>query len=84
MSKINNIAILIDGGFFIQRFKILNSGKYPLKKDVQLLIDNIMKKVNSESNQDSKNVLFRSYYYDSMPFDKTIRNASGKKKIDLV
>ena len=28
-------------------------------------------------------ILFRSYYYDSLPFDKTVPNASGNKKIDF-
>lgn len=83
MSKVNKVAILIDGGFFIQRFKALNKGKYPLKKDVENLINDIIAKVKAKSGGSSEDILFRTYYYDSLPFSKTISNASGKKKIDF-
>lgn len=82
MSKVNKVAILIDGGFFIQRFKAINK-KYPLKNDVEALINDIMIKVTKKSGTNSEDILFRTYYYDSLPFSKTIRNASGKKKIDF-
>ncbi len=83
MSKVNKVAILIDGGFFIQRFKLLNKGKYPVKKDVEDLIKDIVTKINAKSGINSEDILFRSYYYDSLPFSKTISDASGKKKIDF-
>ena len=83
MSKVNKVAILIDGGFFIQRFKLLNNQKYPVKKDVEDLVNDIMNKLKSLSGVNSEDILFRSYYYDSLPFSKTIKNASGNKKIDF-
>lgn len=83
MSKVNKVAILIDGGFFIQRFKVQNKGAYPVKKDVEKLIADIVNKVKAKSGSSSIDVLFRSYYYDSLPFSKTISNASGTKKIDF-
>lgn len=83
MSKVNKVAILIDGGFFIQRFKIQNKGNYPNKSDVEKLIDDIISKIKAKSGNNGHDILFRSYYYDSLPFDKTVPNANGKAKVDF-
>lgn len=45
----SKVAILIDGGFFIQRFKQLNSQKSPTKKDVEKLISDVMNTVQKMS-----------------------------------
>ena len=63
MSKVSQVAILIDGGFFIQRFKKLH-GKKPLKKDVVDLIDDIMTKVKGKSGTDFEDILYRSYSFN--------------------
>lgn len=77
MSKINKVAILIDGGFFIQRFKALNKKKNPGKADVEKLIEDIMQKLNAKSGTSFEDILFRSYYYDCYPFDKKIKDPAG-------
>lgn len=45
---LNKVAILIDGGFFIQRFRFLHK-KDPVKKDVEDLISNILKDLNGKN-----------------------------------
>lgn len=79
MSKISEVAILIDGGFFIQRFKKMNKGKDPLKADIENLIQDIMNKVTQKSNGSCIDVLYRSYYYDCFPFGKIIKDINGNK-----
>ena len=43
MSKVCQVAILIDGGFYIQRFKKLNNGAFPRKANVVDLVADIKK-----------------------------------------
>lgn len=81
MSKVNKIAILIDGGFFIQRFKKLN-GKNPQSADVEKLIKDVLSKVKAKSGSNSIDILYRTYYYDCQPFDKTISDIK-KNEIDF-
>src|SRR5438105_15136637 len=82
MSSVCKVAILIDGGFFLQRFKMLYS-KSPRINDIQPFLDDIMKKVNETTPSGSINILFRTFYYDCRPFgekklkpDRTIINFS--------
>ena len=82
MSKVSQVAILIDGGFYIQRFKRLHS-KYPTKANVVSLINDIMSKVENKSGSNFEDILYRSYYYDSLPFGKTVENASGNGKVNF-
>lgn len=72
----NKIAILIDGGFFTQRFKILNK-KSPDRADVEALISSIMTSVQAKTGTCSTDVLLRTFYYDCEPFAKTIKNLKG-------
>lgn len=78
MGRISNVAILIDGGFYKQRFKKVN-GKYPTKHDVISLIGDIMKQLSKKSGKDSEDILFRSYYYDCLPFDKKLKHPDGSE-----
>src|SRR5689334_15489832 len=75
----SKVAILIDGGFFTQRFKAQNKGATPARKDVESLILDIMSKVQHCTGGHSTDVLLRSYYYDCYPFGKEIKNLKGKK-----
>lgn len=68
----NKVAILIDGGFFLQRFKSLHNTS-PRIADMQPFIDDVMKKVSALTPH-SVDVLFRTYYYDCRP--------NGDTKID--
>lgn len=82
MSKINKVAILIDGGFFIQRFKALNK-KNPTKSDVETLITDVISKVSLKSGNTAEDILFRTYYYDCMPYAKSITALDKTTIIDF-
>lgn len=75
MSK-NKVSILIDGGFFVQRFKKLNE-RSPRIADLQPFLNEIMKKV-SAATSGSDDSLLRSYYYDCKPFGDTKTNPDGR------
>jgi len=82
MSKVNKIAILIDGGFFIQRFKSLNGFDNPKREDIEKLIKDVLEKVQAKSGETSIDILYRTYYYDCLPFEKKIKDIS-KNLIDF-
>ena len=67
MSSVCKVAILIDGGFFLQRFKTIN-GKSPRIGDMQPFLNDVMSKVQATTSPGCTDVLFRSYYYDCRPF----------------
>lgn len=76
MQKVNKVAILIDGGFFKQRFK-KNNNRDANKDDIENLIMEVMKKLEEKSGTTSVDILFRSYYYDCLPFSKQIKDVEG-------
>ncbi|MCA0349381.1 MAG: NYN domain-containing protein [Bacteroidetes bacterium] len=73
---------MIDGGFFIQRFKFLNKRKNPTRNDLENLIKDVIDKVKAKSGNSSIDILYRTYYYDCLPFDKQIKDIN-KKTIDF-
>lgn len=81
MDKINRVAILIDGGFFIQRFKYINK-RPPIKSDVEKLVKEMIAKVQASTGADQKDVLYRTYFYDCMPYEKDFPSPDGKKMYD--
>ncbi len=79
------IAFLIDGGFFLKRFRTL----YPdvdshdareVVKRIQWLIGNHLKHQNKTRKCSSHwSLLFRSFYYDAWPYEKQgTRPVSGR------
>ena len=79
--QVNKVAILIDGGFFIHRFQSLKK-RLPKKQDVEALVKDIVKTLDIANHPNSCNILFRTYYYDCLPFSKTIKSFDGTRKID--
>jgi uncharacterized LabA/DUF88 family protein len=73
------VAILIDGGFFKQRFKANNGNILPSRKDVEVLVSEIMYKLQGKSGSHTTDVLLRSFYYDCLPFAKKIKHINGKE-----
>lgn len=67
------VNILIDGGFFWQCFKKLNK-KHPKPSDVSDLVNHIMDLVKAKTDGDTKDILFRVFYYDCRPFGGVIKN----------
>jgi uncharacterized LabA/DUF88 family protein len=71
------VAILIDGGYFLQRFKSLN-GKPPRINNMQPFWDDIMQKVQSTSAIGCSDILFRAFYYDCRPYGDSKPKPDGK------
>lgn len=76
---LNKIAILIDGGFFMQRFRKL-SKKDPIKSDVESLITDIIQKVSHKNPCSAlhPDILLRTFYYDCRPFGKKLKHPDGR------
>ena len=66
------VNILIDGGFFIQKFKE-REGKMPTADDVEAEVKTIMVETQKKTGTDCKDILFRVYYYDCTPFDGKVK-----------
>lgn len=77
---LNKIAILIDGGFFKQRFKKLEK-RDPVKKDLEDLISEIVKRVAQKNPCATlhPDILLRTFYYDCLPFGKELSKHDGTK-----
>lgn len=65
--SICKVAILIDGGYFLQRFKALNQ-KNPRIGDIQPFLDHVMHEVQATTVSSTTDMLFRAFYYDCRPF----------------
>ena len=70
------VAILIDGGFFLHRFKA-NAGCTPKKMDIKPFLTAIMSKVQATTSNGT-DTLFRSFYYDCRPYGHTQTDPNGK------
>ncbi len=89
--KVTKTVILIDGGFFVQRFMELNKydtthrttkkpitiKPFPTIKDVRKLIKNIMVGIKDKPEH-TVDYLFRVLYYDCYPFGETVNDPKGK------
>lgn len=79
---ITKVNILFDGGFFWQRFKSIHK-KNPTPDDVINTSKKIMELVQEKTQDDTKDILVRIYYYDCYPFNGKIKmpkEGDGKKK----
>jgi uncharacterized LabA/DUF88 family protein len=75
--SVNKVAILIDGGFFLQRFKT-NNGKSPRIADLQPFINDVMNKVSATNPAGTSDMLLRTFYYDCRPNGDTKVDPNGK------
>ncbi len=69
-------AILIDGGFFVQRFKTLHD-RSPVIKDMASFITNTLGKVQQTTDK-GIDTLFRTFYYDCRPYSEVQKHPSGR------
>ena len=76
------VNILIDGGFFTQKFREANN-RVPKAQDVQNEVDCIMQKLRAKTNNETNDILFRVYYYDCKPFDGVVKDHTGKEDVDF-
>jgi len=77
MSISYKVAILIDGGFFISRFKKLHQGSAPIITDMQPFIEELMTKVQALTGNKGTDILFRTFYYDCRPYGETQTDPNG-------
>ncbi len=76
------VNILIDGGFFWQRFYAINK-RTPKVSDVLITVNDIISKVRAKTNGATNDILWRVFYYDCKPFGDSIKDYTGKKIIDF-
>jgi len=76
---INKVAVLIDGGFFITRFKANNQGKNPIAAYIKPYVEGILHKVQNLTGVTITDVLFRIFYYDCRPYGGTETDPNGNK-----
>ena len=76
------VNILIDGGFFARKFFEINK-RYPNAADVVTVTDDAIKKVIAKTNGDTKDILFRVFYYDCKPFGEKVMNHDKTSEIDF-
>ena len=75
----NKTAILVDGGFFIRRYKSIKG-----KTDPKTLADELFQMCLAHLKQGKINrELYRIYYYDSFPYGGKQTNPITKKTIDF-
>lgn len=78
---VTKVNILIDGGFFTQRFKTLYK-KDATVKDVESLISQVMTLMKAKTNNETQDILFRAFYYDCKPFSGKVKDHTGTRTID--
>ena len=77
MGNVSKCAVLIDGGFFYQKYEVLHRKK-PGAREVQGFVQKVMTDIRKTSDPAVTDVLLRSYYYDCMPYGKPERDPYGK------
>jgi uncharacterized LabA/DUF88 family protein len=78
MAHLNKVAILIDGGFFLPRFKNLHQ-RPPVVSDIQPFCGGLIQRVQDTSNPNEVDVLFRIFYYDCRPYGDVETSPNGQK-----
>jgi uncharacterized LabA/DUF88 family protein len=80
-------AILIDGDFFLRRYRYLNKKEKGFDPyDAVTIADNMHKCVlrhNDYKGDNEKYSLYRIFYYDCYPLTKKVHNIVTKKSIDF-
>jgi len=79
---VTKVNVLIDGGFFSQKFYELNK-KHPKYKDVINEVEKAMQLVKNKTNGETSDILFRIFYYDCRPFGGKVKDHTGKNEIDF-
>lgn len=76
------VNILFDGGFFTRKFEEQQKS-FPKASDVENEVNKIMTELAKKTQGETKDIVFRVFYYDCYPFDQTIKDHTGKKDIDF-
>lgn len=75
------VNILIDGGFFVQKFKE-REGRFPNANDIENEIATIMAETQGKTGADCKDILFRVYYYDCSPYGGKVKRPGDTGETD--
>lgn len=75
------VNILIDGGFFIQKFRE-REGRLPNANDIENEITTIMTETQKKTGADCKDILFRVYYYDCSPYGGKVKKPGDTVETD--
>ena len=75
------VNILIDGGFYVQKFKE-REGRLPNANDIENEIAVIMAETQKKTGADCKDILFRVFYYDCSPFDGKVKKPGETVETD--
>lgn len=76
------VNILFDGGFFTRKYEEQN-GHFPSAKEVEAEVKKIMNCLATKTGGETKDILFRVYYYDCKPFDEKVKDSTGKGEVDF-
>lgn len=82
-------AVLVDGGFFINRYRALHPdwrAKSPaqIAKDLHLTSRKSLRKVNKRGSNDGyAGELYRIFYYDCPPLSKRVQNPVSKRGVSF-
>lgn len=76
------VNILIDGGFFVQKFKE-REGRFPNANDIENEVVVIMRDTQAKTGPDSKDILFRVYYYDCSPYGGKVKKPGDTVETDF-
>ena len=74
-------AILVDGGFYRKRANSLFGHKTPEERASELI--SYCNKHIDYATKDSPNELYRIFYYDCRPLEKTVFNPITQKSVNL-
>ena len=75
------VNILIDGGFFFQKFKE-REARPPKADDVEKEVGVIMNLLKKKTNGETNDILFRIYYYDCKPFGGKVKKPGETHETD--
>lgn len=79
---ITKVNVLIDGGFFERKFYEIHK-KSATAADVVKEVESVMQLVIAKTAGDTKDILFRVFYYDCKPFGDKVWNHDKTKEIDF-
>jgi uncharacterized LabA/DUF88 family protein len=77
MYNLQKVAILIDGGFFITRFRTINK-RVPVVADIEPFIKDTLAKVQSLTGLQATDSLYRTYFYHCPPYGGQHTDPNGK------
>ncbi len=79
-----DVAILVDGGFYLKRYKKQPDGKQVAKG----LLTHCLKHIHNQSENNDRHIteperLYRIFFYDCPPITKKLHHPITKKAVDF-